>query len=343
MDRRHRLGFIFSYNEEWIAGTYYILNIIHALARLPQSQQPFVVIISNSKKDFQVVKKETGYSFLEFFEIPVKKPKYSKLERGINKLGRFVGFAKIVKKRLPRLEVDFIYPFEYKELSRERFPKVNWIPDFQEVYLPELFSNELKEKRKKERQNICQGDWVVFSSKDSQSDFNQLYPNTDIKQFVLPFAVTHPKFNTEDITDLRRKYNLPEHYFFAPNQFWAHKNHMVVLKAINTLKNRGTLVHVAFSGKEDDHRNRSYFNKLKQFTIENDLTDLVHFLGFIPRKEQLCIFNNAIAIIQPSKFEGWSTVVEDAKALNKFLILSDLRVHREQVVENVGFFNPRRC
>jgi len=49
---------------------------------------------------------------------------------------------------------------------------------------------------------------------------------------------------------------------------------------------------------------------------------------------------HAVAIIQPSLFEGWSTVVEDSKALNKFIIASDIPVHREQNNGNMEFFSP---
>jgi hypothetical protein len=49
---------------------------------------------------------------------------------------------------------------------------------------------------------------------------------------------------------------------------------------------------------------------------------------------------NALAIIQPSLFEGWSTVVEDAKALNQHVIASSLSVHKEQLEKNASFFDP---
>jgi len=48
----------------------------------------------------------------------------------------------------------------------------------------------------------------------------------------------------------------------------------------------------------------------------------------------------ATALLQPSLYEGWSTLVEEAKALNKFIILSDLPVHKEQIAGNVAFFDP---
>ena len=47
----------------------------------------------------------------------------------------------------------------------------------------------------------------------------------------------------------------------------------------------------------------------------------------------------ARAVIQPSKFEGWGTVVEDAKAMQRPLILSDINVHREQVGKH-GYYFP---
>jgi glycosyltransferase involved in cell wall biosynthesis len=48
----------------------------------------------------------------------------------------------------------------------------------------------------------------------------------------------------------------------------------------------------------------------------------------------------AVALLQPSLYEGWSTLVEESKALGRFVILSDLPVHREQITTNVAFFDP---
>jgi hypothetical protein len=43
-------------------------------------------------------------------------------------------------------------------------------------------------------------------------------------------------------------------------------------------------------------------------------------------------------VIQPSLCEGWSTVIEDAKALGRHVLASDIAVHREQLDRNVDFF-----
>ena len=185
------------------------------------------------------------------------------------------------------------------------------------------------------------GDLVVLSSNDARNDYNKLYPNAKAKPYVLSFAVTHPDFKKLSSKLILEKYKLASSYFFSPNQFWAHKNHIVVLKAVKYLKDLGVHVIVAFSGKETDFRNAENFNSLKSYVKQYELEKHIRFLGFIDREEQLCLLDNSIAVIQPSLFEGWSTVVEDARALNKFIILSGLDVHQEQINENVHFFNPK--
>ena len=76
--------------------------------------------------------------------------------------------------------------------------------------------------------------------------------------------------------------------------------------------------------------------KVAEYKLENE----VLFLGFIDRIDQLLLMKNAQAIIQPSFFEGWSTVVEDAKALNQTLIVSNIEVHKEQLEDKGYFFSP---
>jgi len=56
--------------------------------------------------------------------------------------------------------------------------------------------------------------------------------------------------------------------------------------------------------------------------------------------EQVQLLRDCDLIVQPSLFEGWSTVVEDAKALGQRIVLSDLPVHREQEPPAALFFDP---
>ena len=46
----------------------------------------------------------------------------------------------------------------------------------------------------------------------------------------------------------------------------------------------------------------------------------------------------SIAVIQPSLFEGWSTIVEESRSIGKKIILSVLDVHKEQKFSRSIFF-----
>ena len=74
--------------------------------------------------------------------------------------------------------------------------------------------------------------------------------------------------------------------------------------------------------------------------FKNELNKKVEFLGLLPRMEQLSLILYSEAVIQPSKFEGWSTVIEDAKSLNKLVLASNLSVNIEQLNEKALYFSP---
>jgi glycosyltransferase involved in cell wall biosynthesis len=68
------------------------------------------------------------------------------------------------------------------------------------------------------------------------------------------------------------------------------------------------------------------------------LDSQVRILGFIPRRDQVQLMRRSLSVIQPSRFEGWSTVVEEARLLGKTILLSDFPVHLEQNPPNSSFF-----
>ena len=123
------------------------------------------------------------------------------------------------------------------------------------------------------------------------------------------------------------------------NQFWKHKNHLVVLKAARELSKQGLRCQFVFTGKEDDYRNAGYFQSILDYISHQKLSDIVKMLGLIDRSKQLRLMQHSKAVIQPSLFEGWSTVIEDAKSLGKNVIASDIPVHREQLTTGGYFFN----
>lgn len=334
---RKRLGLIFSYDDQWIGGTYYTINLIHALNVLNENEKPEIVAFSNVD-DFDKLKKETNYPYLTYEKYV--QGKSNVVIRIINRLTskalkiimfdqRFSGHldALFIMQRSGYLES---IPFE---------KRIYWIPDFQDKHYPDFFTPDGLAKKHERSQWIAENAKnIILSSESVKVDWIKHYPQYKGNTTVVHFAVTHPEYDNLEISDLRNKFKLPDSYFFSPNQFWAHKNHMVVIQAAERLKQQGNPVVIAFSGKENDNRNPGYTDKLKSYVKENDLEDVILFLGFLDRRDQLKLMKHAVAIIQPSLFEGWSTVIEDAMAMNQRIIASDLEVNIEQLGEMGLYF-----
>ena len=338
MGTRKRLGLIFSYDEQWIGGTYYSINLIESFNTLSEEQKPEVIVFSN-ETDFARLRKETIYPYLTYEFLNLTPLSY--WQTFLNKISAKV-FKRSVFKNQYSGKIDALFLFQqcgYLESIPMR-NRIYWIPDFQDKHLPEFFSKEALEKKDNRSKWIARNvNNLILSSEAVYSDWKQFYPEHTCSVGVVHFAVTHPSYDHISIEYLRQRHNLPEVYFFAPNQFWAHKNHIVLIKAAEELKRAGTPVVVAFSGKENDNRNPGYTEGLKDYVFNNQLADVVRFLGFLDRAEQLQLMKHAKAIIQPSKFEGWSTVIEDARAMNQPVIASDLDVNMEQLGDKGIYFS----
>ncbi|KIA85259.1 glycosyltransferase [Flavobacterium sp. AED] len=336
MAKGKRVGIIYNYNENWIGGAYYIQNLICSLNFLPENEQIQLYILTGNKGFFQELKQITGYAHLKFLEYPSR---YTILERMINKFS-----LKIVKKKIieKKIQLDWVFPlYHIPENLKHINNLVFWIPDLQEKFLPDFFSpEEVKQRFECYEKMVVLNHPIVFSSQAALNDFNIFYPHSENSKKVIQFAVVHPKFEREDINEVKLKYSVEGSYFFSPNQFWQHKNQIAIIEAVKILKEKGIAVKVVFTGKEYDYRNPDYTTNLKQKVVDYQLEKQIVFLGFIDRVDQLILMKNAEAIIQPSLFEGWSTVVEDAKALNQTLIVSDIAVHQEQLEDKTYYFEP---
>ena len=76
--------------------------------------------------------------------------------------------------------------------------------------------------------------------------------------------------------------------------------------------------------------------KIKKY----DLIKEIKYRGILPYEKIINLLYHAEVIINPSYFEGWSTVVEEAKILDKKILLSNIEVHHEQNPKNGLYFNP---
>jgi glycosyltransferase involved in cell wall biosynthesis len=336
MAQEKRIGIIYSYNENWIGAAYYIQNLIRSLNFLPEDQKIKLYVLTKSKELFHDLKNVTGYEKMEYIQY---EPYFSIFERVVNRLSNLILRKKVISKTI---QLDWVFPnYIVSEDLKHISNLVFWIPDFQDKYLPNFFSpQEIFDRNHSCEVMVASNYPIVFSSQTALDDFKKFYPDAKNKIEVLKFAVVHPDLQLTPIEEVKMKYGIEGDYFISPNQFWQHKNQNAIIEATSILKNKGINLKIVFTGKEHDYRNPDYSTFLKQKVIDYKLQNEILFLGFIDRTDQLTLMKHAQAVIQPSLFEGWSTVVEDAKALNQTLIVSNIPVHKEQLEDKAYFFNP---
>lgn len=236
-------------------------------------------------------------------------------------------------------KIDLVYETTGYYGRKSPIPILPWIPDFQHRRLPQMFGRLqwfIREMRF--RSVLYNRNHLVLSSEDAYGDLKTFYKNTKPKPHVIPFAISMKETPSYADGEARRlELGLPERFFFLPNQFWPHKNHMLVVEALGRLGKDAPVVVVSGG---PDARNPGIIEALKSRLAELGMTDRFRFVGHLPYKTILALNARADGLINPSLFEGWSTTVEEAKALGTPLVLSSLGVHKEQAESTAIYFDP---
>ena len=82
-----------------------------------------------------------------------------------------------------------------------------------------------------------------------------------------------------------------------PNQYFIHKNHLVVLKALTRVikQNRNTGMTIISTGLNNDHRHPNYFNSITKFIKLNGLKNNYKYLGIVPYLDMMSLIYHSIA------------------------------------------------
>jgi glycosyltransferase involved in cell wall biosynthesis len=245
---------------------------------------------------------------------------------------------------LESLGLDVVFPAGVNCVETVRLPAIGWIPDFQHYTHSEFFSEADFVWRSVHFNAIAENyPIVLLSSESAKHDFVEFLPRHSAKARVARFTSSlwtakldeHPQ-------DAVGKYHLPGKYALVSNQLWVHKNHKILPAAFSIARKKGLRIPLVMTGVPADYRdpeNQLLSNLLQDFATRG-LADQVHLLGKLPFADLISITRCATVIVQPSLCEGWNTLIEDAKALGRPIICSDIDVHREQAPSALGHFSP---
>lgn len=338
-----KVGFLLPLQKEWMGGVNYFKTLFSAIHCVNEHSEDGVLIKPYifRPKDEDLAKEFSKYA--EFINIKRSK----KIGYYIKKIYKALLFKKFNKQKYMVETYDPALDLVSHSVTNQNIVMLPWIPDFQHIHLPEMFSKEeVKIRDESFKKQIDVGKFVLLSSKDALKDFNLFAPDKTFKARVLHFVSNiNPDIYSETdrlAKDIKEKYKLPNKYFYVPNQFWQHKNHKIVFEAISLLKQKGVNIKVVFTGYSADYRNEKYFSQLMNYADETGIRDNIKVLGLVDSIDVYFLMRNCVSIINPSLFEGWSSTVEEAKSLGKNIILSNLNVHKEQNPPCAIYFDPHK-
>jgi glycosyltransferase involved in cell wall biosynthesis len=334
-----RVAFTLIGGTGWTGGINYLENLLSSVGEQPGCDvQP--VLFAGTDTDPKVLARLAPY----LAEPPILSPVWNSNKP--MRIARLVcGFGLqcdlLARREFKRANIDVVFQHAAWYGCLFGLPTLAWIADFQHRRLPAMFS----------RFNFYWRDvgyWalshcatqIMVSSQDAKHDCETFYIKSVGRVDAVPFAIRMGTgVGLDALQVIRLHHKLPEKFYFLPNQFWKHKNHLNIVKSLKILKDAGSEVTIVASGNPVDGRNPTHPQQVLDLVTRYGLKERFIFLGLIPFQHILPLMRLSAAVVNPSFFEGWSTTVEEAKAVGAPLLLSDIPIHREQTPGRAVYFD----
>ena len=294
-----------------------------------KSEHEFYILYDNSERLFN------DNENIKFVNMNIKKEKFSLKNLFPPPKKRFFLNEKVLEHKIEFVwcltpfchfvEVPFVFTiWDLEHRLQTYFPEVSvsgWDFDSRENFYKNI---------------ISKASYVVIGNSEGAKQVQQFY-NFPIERIkTIPFPTPEFVFNKKADDEILTKNKLEKQkYLFYPAQFWPHKNHIRILKALSILKQEGFDLKLAFTGS--DKGNQTYIKqKVKEYNLEKD----VEFLGFVSKKELISLYKNAFAMTFASMFGPDNIPPLEAMALNCSVICADNAGMKEQLGNAALFFNP---
>lgn len=256
---------------------------------------------------------------------------YRKLNTLFSSVGRIMKVNKI----------DFcVYPSQASQSYNYDIKAICAIHDLMHKYKSE-FPEVASEITGRDRHfnKLCR--WssaILVDSNMGRQHVIESYPVDEQKIYVLPFIAPDYIYDKPDNFNsavLLKQYNLPSKYFFYPAQFWLHKNHQNLIKALYALKQSIPDIKMVFVGTQ---KNANHM--IQTLIDECDLNSNIITLGYVTNDEMTALYKNARALIMPTFFGPTNIPQLEAFELGCPVATSGIFGIPEQVGDAALLFDP---
>ena len=204
-----------------------------------------------------------------------------------------------------------------------------------ERQFPEAGSRKEYNIREKHYSRMCKkATGILVDSRIGKQQLIESYNVSSAKVQVLPFIA--PKYINETKNSVSLKYNLPQKYLFYPAQFWEHKNHKALVRAILLIIAKLPDLKMVFVGSPNNG-----FTSLNSLIKKLGLQKVFIFLDQVPDEQMKVLYKNARALIMPTFFGPTNIPPLEAFACGCPVAVSNIYGMPEQVGDAGLLFNPR--
>lgn len=210
------------------------------------------------------------------------------------------------------------------------------IYDIMQRYIdfPEVGGGHIGEERNEKYINICKGsDGVLVDSVLGKEQVLECYGNLvdglNSKVYVLPYIAPDYIYGKEQVIETFTKYIL------YPAQFWKHKNHIRLVRAVSRLRDKGINVNLVLTGTEKNNK-----VNVERLVKELALGPQIQILDYVTNEQLVYLYRHARALAMPT-FAGPTNIPPlEALAVGCPMILSNNFAMQEQAGDAALYFNP---
>jgi len=230
-------------------------------------------------------------------------------------------------------------PVQYSPIYKSRIPIIITMHDLQEYHYPEFFSTQEKRHRKiNNSKAIFDSDHIIVSFKHVKNDILKFFgvDKDKISVCLPPFAESWFLSKNETGWDeLSKKYGLKKKYLLYPAATWKHKNHIMLIRVLKSIKNEGIEIDLVCTGNKTN-----YFKNINTLIEEFNLSEVVHFLGVVPEEDLIGLYKNTSLVVVPTLYEAGSGPLYEAMRYGVPVICSNVTSLPETMENNEFLFDP---
>lgn len=169
------------------------------------------------------------------------------------------------------------------------------------------------------REACLRSDALVAVSEATKRDLVALYGVDPAKVEVIPTGVNPRKLRPVDDPATRAKYRLPQRYVVLLGPFEPRRNAEAVLAAAAAIRAEASDFALALVGSDSPYR-RGLEDKARALGLGGRLVPC----GYVADADLPAVFSGALALVHPTRGEGFGTVSLEAMACGCPVVTSDI-------------------